>query len=75
MKRRISPYAKRLARVERKCNRILAELLIIRERLSPRPDMDEAIDRLHRTANEMRKRFESERDIARKLYGQHSSGR
>ncbi|MBD5199395.1 MAG: hypothetical protein HDS83_03270 [Bacteroidales bacterium] len=75
MKRRKIPYAKRLERLERKCNRILSELLIIRERLSPRPDMDDAIDRLHRTASEMRARFESERDIARKLYGRHTSDR
>lgn len=60
----------RLARVERKCDRILAELLIIRQTISHRPDMDTAIDRLHKTARKMRAQCARERDVALRLYNQ-----
>lgn len=58
----------RLACVERKCDRILAELLILRQQLSRRPnDIDAAIDRLHNQARLMRQQCENERLAVRKM--------
>lgn len=58
----------RLDRIERKCDRILSELLIIRQQLNRRPDMDTAIDRLHRTARRLRRQCERERDYTREMF-------
>lgn len=59
----------RLDRVERKCDRILAELLIIRQQLSRRPsDIDTAIDRLHQQARKLRQQCEQERSTVRKMF-------
>lgn len=58
----------RLDRIERKCDRILSELLIIRQQLNRRPDMDTAIDRLHRTARRLRLQCERERDYTREMF-------
>lgn len=58
----------RLDRIERKCDRILSELLIIRQQLNRRPDMDTAIDRLHRTARRLRHQCERERDYTREMF-------
>lgn len=58
----------RLDRVERKCDRILSELIIIREQLKRRPDMDAAIERIHRTARSMRAQFERERNNTRRMF-------
>lgn len=59
----------RIERIERKCDRILSELLILRRQISGRPDMDAAIDRLHRAARRMRKQCEEERDSISRLFG------
>lgn len=58
----------RIARVERKCDRILAELLIIRQTLSHRHDMDAAIDQLHKVTRQMRAQDAKVRDLALKMY-------
>lgn len=58
----------RLERVERKCDRILSELLIIRQQLNRRPDMDMAIERLHRTARKLRTQCEQERNFTRRMF-------
>lgn len=58
----------KIERIERKCDRILSELLILRRHLIHRPDMDAAIDRLHHAARVMRAQCERERDIARKMF-------
>lgn len=58
----------RIERIERKCDRILSELLILRRHLIHRPDMDAVIDRLHHAARVMRAQCERERDIARKMF-------
>lgn len=58
----------RLDRVERKCDRILSELIIIREQLNRRPDMDTAIERIHLTARSMRVQFERERNNIRRMF-------
>lgn len=58
----------RLTRVERKCDRILAELLILRQQLSRRPhDIDVVIERLHNQARVMRQQCEKERSAVRKM--------
>ena len=62
----------RLDRIERKCDRILSELLIIHQQLKQRPDMDMAIERLHRAARKMRSQFELERDNTRKMFNSKS---
>lgn len=58
----------RLERVERKCDRILSELLIIHQQLNRRSDMDMAIERLHRTARKLRTQCEQERDLTRRMF-------
>lgn len=59
----------KLDRIERKCDRILSELLIIRQRLTKRPDeLDTAIDRMHDVARKMRAQCEREREIARHMF-------
>lgn len=55
---------KRIIRIEGKCNRILSELVIIRERLNRERDIDAIIDRLHQTAKRIRRQCERERDAA-----------
>lgn len=65
---RNKPRQSRIERLERKCDRILSELLIIRHRLASRPDMDVAIERLHLAACRMKTRFERERDEARRVF-------
>lgn len=62
----------RLDRIERKCDRILSELLIIRQHLNRRPDMDIAIERLHRAARNMRVQCEHERDFTRRMFNSKS---
>lgn len=63
----------RLDRIERKCDRILSELLIIRQQLNRRPDMDTAIERLHRAARNMRDQCEHERDFTRRMFNSKST--
>lgn len=58
----------RLDRLERKCDRVLSELLIIRQKLNSRSDMDMAINRLHKTARKMRLQCERERDYAKNMF-------
>lgn len=61
----------RLERIERKCDLILSQLLIIRQRLSYRAeDIDSTIDRLHRSARRMREEADRERDNARRMLNQ-----
>lgn len=57
----------RIERIERKCDRILSELLIIRHQLHKRPDMDEAIDRLHATALKLREQVAREKEIIQRM--------
>lgn len=58
----------RLNRIERKCDRILSELLIMRHRLNYRTDIDVTIDRLHHTARMMRAACEKERDNMLRMF-------
>lgn len=58
----------RLARIERKCDRILSELLILRRQRFVSDNIDTAIDRLHRAARNMRAECEREKDRTRKIY-------
>ncbi|ROT10443.1 hypothetical protein ED388_04800 [Muribaculaceae bacterium Isolate-007 (NCI)] len=45
----------RLDRIERKCDRIISELAVIRQQLTYRTDdIDGAIERMHRNARRMR---------------------
>lgn len=64
----------RLERIERKCDRILAELLILRQRIASRPDIDVAIDRLHKAARNMKGQCERERDAVRHFFNSPKSG-
>lgn len=57
-----------LERLERKCDRILSELLILRHSLAKRPsDIDAAIERMHSAAKRMRVQCERERAAARDM--------
>lgn len=57
----------RMDRIERKCDRILSEILIIRQKITRHPDMDAVINRLHKTAREMRDQCIRERDYMRRM--------
>lgn len=56
-KRRITS---RIERIERKCDRILSELLIIRQAICRPRELDRAIDRMHKAAKRMRRQCEQE---------------
>ena len=62
---------KRIDRIEKKCDRILTELLMLRRQLS-RPDIDTAIERLHEAALKMRKQSYEGRDRALKMFNPKS---
>lgn len=52
-----------LRRIERKCDRILSELLMIRRRDARQSDnLDAAIERMHATARKLKAQSEHERD-------------
>ena len=58
----------RLDRIERKCDRILSELLILRQQIAHRPDdLDEAIERMHRAARRLKAQSQRECEIATKM--------
>ncbi len=63
----IKRHHSRLDRVEKKCDRILSELLILRHYLSSRPDIDITIEKLHTAARQMRNQCERELENARKM--------
>lgn len=67
-------YGSRLNRIERKCDRILSELSALRHRLSHQPDIDSIIDRLHRSAREMRRQCEKECEEVRRMFRPKSTG-
>lgn len=62
----------RLERIERKCDRILSELLIVRHQLTSSPDLDLAIDRLHRAARKMKMQCERERMAVETMFNSKS---
>lgn len=65
---------KHLQRVERKCNRILAELLVIRQSLTRRStDIDAVIEQMHAQAKRMREYSEAERDVVRAMMRKNDS--
>lgn len=59
---KLAAIAARIGRVERKCNRLIAEVTALRKALTP-PDseIDEVIGHLHRTAKALRAQSEQER--------------
>ena len=57
----------KLDRIERKCDRILSELLISRCQSHKSADVDILIDQLHGAARKLRMQCELERDNARKM--------
>ena len=58
-----------LDRIERKCDRILSELLILRQQIAHRPDeLDEAIERMHRAARRLKAESKRERANALKMF-------
>ncbi len=57
---------KRIERIERKCDRILSELLILRQRLRRTHDIDESIEQMHTAARRLREQCERERETCKK---------
>lgn len=65
----------RLSRLERKCDRILSELLVIKSRLrDPGDGIDKAIDQMHAAALRMREQSERECRIVRDLFNSKIGG-
>lgn len=61
--------ASRLERVERKCDVILSELVIIRKNFkSSSRSIDDAIERMHHNARRMRAEAEKDAAILRKVF-------
>lgn len=58
-----------LDRIERKCDRILAELLIVRQNTHIQRKIDHTIDNLHYAARKMREQCEEERNSLQKMFG------
>lgn len=59
---KIAGISARIARVERKCNRILHEIAALRKALIPQSsEIDDVINHLHRTATALREQSRSER--------------
>ena len=58
----------RIERIERKCDRILSEILIIRQRLARPESMDSAIDRMHTAARKLREQCEREREMVKRMF-------
>ncbi len=59
---KISVIVARIGRVERKCDRLVAEMTSLRRFLTPkRSEIDEVIDRLHNTAVALRNQSRRER--------------
>lgn len=54
----------RLDRIERKCDRILSELIILRHQLR-HSDIDNVIDSMHRSARRMRLQAERECELTK----------
>ncbi len=60
--KKIAVIAARIGRVERKCNRLIAEVTALRKALTPQhSDIDDVIGHLHRTAHALREQSEKER--------------
>lgn len=57
----------RLDRIERKCDRILSELLILRHQVSRHSDIDSVIDKMHRSARKMRMQAERECELTKRM--------
>lgn len=57
--------SRQIERIERKCDIILSELIILRQRTDPRPNLDLVIERLHQEGERMRALCELERDTYR----------
>lgn len=60
-------HLSKLDRIERKCDRILSELLISRRQSRQSADVDILIDQLHGAARKLRMQCELERDNVRKM--------
>lgn len=64
----------KIARIERKCDRILTEIHLLRRQLAHHSEADDVIDRLHRTARRMRYECDRERQAVRKMLSSKTSG-
>lgn len=59
---KIAVISARMGRVERKCNRLIAEVSALRKALTPQTsEIDEIIGHLHRTATALREQSRSQR--------------
>lgn len=62
------PRRSRLWRIERQCDRILSEVLILRQVLRQKPtDLDDLIERMHESARSLRLQCERERDVLQSM--------
>lgn len=62
----------RLARIERKCDRALAEIAAIRGTQNPgQKEIDEIVERLHTTSRRLRELAADERCRIRAEFGKH----
>lgn len=62
----------RVARIERKIDRALSELRVLRQIVVSRTDDNEVVDRMHETARRLREQCERERDFIYTIFGKDS---
>ncbi len=58
----------RLVRVERKCDLIITEVVMLRAALTQRPKIDDVVNQLNAAAKRMANQCEQEREAVRRLY-------
>lgn len=59
---KLAVIAARIRRVERKCNRLIAEVAALRKALTPQPsELNDIIGHLHQTARALREQSQRER--------------
>lgn len=72
-KSKVRRLSYKIDRIERKCDRILSEILVLRHHVSRDAAMDSAIERLHRAARGMRRQCENERDSVLGMFNPKSA--
>lgn len=64
----------RIDRLERKCDLILSELIILRQAISRKRDIDSLIDKLHSSAKRMKHQCDIERDAIKLTLNANKEG-
>ena len=72
-RRRNKNTSSAIYRIERKCNRLLAELIVMRQQLRCRDNIDGLLNDIHKSAREMRKYARLEKEIVMMMLSKDES--